>query len=153
MSLIKPKQITVKCSDGVDHEYTISKFPAVIGREIVAKYTSGLIPKTGEYSVSEDAMLKLMKHVAVDIDGNQLVLKTQGLIDNHVEGPEVLIRLEIEVIKYNTSFFNQGSLSSLGGFLTAQLQKYAPMITKTLTDLQRQSSQADSPATKNSETK
>lgn len=102
--LIKPKEITVIDSDRQQHTFIISRLPATIGREILAKYPLSNAPKIGDYEVSKEAMLKMMAYVAVEKEGQEIYLKTSTLIDNHVPDGEALIRLELEMLKYNTSF-------------------------------------------------
>lgn len=46
----------------------------------------------------------MMAYVCAVSDGEEIPLKTQTLIDNHVPDGESLIRLELEMLKYNTSF-------------------------------------------------
>ncbi len=85
--------------------FIISRLPATIGREILAKYPLSNAPKIGDYEVSKEAMLKMMAYVAVEKEGQEIYLKkTSTLIDNHVPDGEALIRLELEMLKYNTSF-------------------------------------------------
>ena len=55
MDLIQPKEIEVS-----GKIYRISKFPATVGREIVAKYPVSNMPKLGDYKVREEIMTKLM---------------------------------------------------------------------------------------------
>lgn len=149
--LIKPKEITVTDADKSEHTFIISRFPAIAGREIIASYTSSLIPKTGEYKVSQEAMLKLMKHVAVVTeDGTEIVLRTASLVDNHVPDAEALIRLEIEMMRENTSFFQRGGSQTLAGYLLEQANKFAPKIMPMLTRLLQQSSAQDTPPSQNS---
>lgn len=102
--LIKPKEVAVKDADGVEKTFIISRLPAITRREILAKYPLSNAPKIGDYEVSKDAMLKMMAYVCVPVSGEELPLKTQALIDNHVPDGESLIRLELEMLKYNTSF-------------------------------------------------
>lgn len=101
--LIKPKEVAVKDADGVEKTFIISRLPAITGREILAKYPLSNAPKIGDYEVSKDAMLKMMAYVCVPVSGEEIPLKTQALIDNHVPDGESLIRLELEMLKYNTS--------------------------------------------------
>jgi hypothetical protein len=104
--LIKPQTIEVKDRDGIEHSFVISRLPATVGREILAKYPVANVPKLGDYGTSTEAMLLMMRYVAVERDdGSMLRLSTQALIDNHVPDGEALIRLELEMLKYNTSFF------------------------------------------------
>lgn len=130
--LIKPQNITVKDRDGNEHPFVISRLPATVGREILAKYPVANIPKLGDYGTSTEAMLLMMRYVGIDRDdGSILTLKTQALIDNHVPDGEALIRLELEMLKYNTSFFG---LAGNSDFVGSLLQKYLPQVIKTLMD-------------------
>lgn len=110
--LLQPKEITVH---GL--EFTISKFPAVAGREIMMMYKGSLKAleegRSAEYHQSEEMLLKLMSFVGKKIPGKDtlLMLNSKALIDNHVvsEHPwETLIEIEREVIEYNNSFFTHG---------------------------------------------
>lgn len=145
MDLIKPLPVEVTDADGLSHQFIVSRLPATIGREIVAKYTSSAIPKAGEYSTSQEAMLKMMQFVAVEIDGAQVRLKTQALVDNHVPDAEALLRLEIEMLKHNTSFFGRAGSQGLLGFLLSKLEALAPKIMQTLTASLPPSSPKDTP--------
>lgn len=130
--LIKPQNITVKDRDGIEHSFVISRLPATVGREILAKYPVANIPKLGDYGTSTEAMLLMMRYVGIERDdGSILTLKTQALIDNHVPDGEALIRLELEMLRYNTSFFG---LAGNSDFVGSLLQKYLPLVIKTLMD-------------------
>lgn len=130
--LIKPQSVKVKDRDGIEHSFVISRLPATVGREILAKYPVANVPKLGDYGTSTEAMLLMMKYVAVERDdGSMLRLSTQALIDNHVPDGEALIRLELEMLKYNTSFFG---LAGSSDFVGSLLQKYLPQVIKTLMD-------------------
>ena len=61
--MIEAKTVTID-----DKEFIISKFPAVAGREIIAKYPFSSLPKLGDYKINEETMLKLMHYVAVTIE-------------------------------------------------------------------------------------
>ncbi|MDR0805944.1 MAG: hypothetical protein LBN41_04240 [Enterobacteriaceae bacterium] len=132
MELIKPKIITITDADKEDHQFIISRLPATVGREILAKYPLSNAPKIGDYEVSHDAMLKMMRYVAVDVDGAEIALKTQTLIDNHVPDGEALIRLEIEMLKYNTSFFGKDGSRGFLHYLIQKVSGSLPSIIKTL---------------------
>jgi hypothetical protein len=145
MNLIQPKEITLKVMDAQgeirDKVFILSKFPAIQGREIIAKYPVSNMPKVGEYAVSEEVMLKLMSFVAVDTGGVEpLRLNTQALVNNHASDWETLAKIEWAMIEYNCSFFQNGRLSNfLRGFALTSLPKVLEM----LTTLSAQSSQAD----------
>jgi hypothetical protein len=111
--------------------YVLSKFPAVAGREIIAKYPVANMPKLGDYGVSEETMLKLMKFVAVRTEGGLLQLTTKDLVNNHVPNWETLAKIEWEMMQYNCSFFQNGKVST---FLEGISQKLPALITQMLTD-------------------
>ena len=130
-NLIKPLEIEVKDIDGNLHKFTISRLPAVAGREILAKYLGGTMPKVGDYKDNHESMLKMMKYVAVEIDGQLHTLQTQALIDNHIPDTECLLRLEIEMIRHNTSFFGNAGSSNLLDFLLQKIKASIPSNFKT----------------------
>lgn len=137
--MIEPKLVEIPLPDDAGtRSYYISKFPAIAGREIIAKYPLSAMPKLGDYAVNEETMLKMMAYVcAVGKDGNQIPLTTKALVDNHVPDWETLGRIEMEMLNYNCSFFRNGRLSS---FFEGIAQKLPALITKMLTDLSEQSS-------------
>lgn len=133
--MIEPKDITI---DG--HNYILSKFPAIAGREIITKYPLSSVPKLGDYKVNEETMLKLMSYVGINVNGAVIKLTTQSLIDNHVPNWEVLAKIEVAMLEYNVSFFQNGLIST---FLDDLAQKLPAWILKTWTALQAQSSQKE----------
>lgn len=144
MSLLEPKEIVIKTQAGNDKTFIVSKFPAVAGREIVAKYPLSAMPKLGEYQVNEETMLKLMSYVGVPRDGGEpLQLTTRALVDNHVPDWETLAKIELEMMGYNCSFFGNGRASNL---FEGIAQKLPTLITKILTDsLQQLSAKSTQP--------
>lgn len=147
MDLIAPVEVSIPDSSGATRVYRVGKMPATVGREVLAKYPLSSMPKVGDYGVSHDAMLKMMAFVET-ADGIRLA--TSALIDNHVSDGEALIRLEIEALRHNTSFFGNAGQQSLGAFLLDRVARYAPLIMQTLTAFLQQSSQQDSPPSPNS---
>lgn len=137
--MIEPKEATIETQRGESRVYILSKFPAVQGREIIAKYPLSAVPKLGDYAVNEETMLKLMAFVAVPQgDRPPLQLTTRGLVDNHVPDWETLARIEVAMLEYNISFFANGKGST---FLEAIAQKAQAFLSRTLTDLSAQLSQ------------
>lgn len=129
--------------------FVLSKFPAVAGREIVAKYPLSGMPKLGDYKVNEETMLKLMAYVGVTLDnGTVLPLSTRALVDNHVPSWETLAKLEWSMLEYNCSFFGNGRAST---FFDGIAQKLPSMITSILTDLSLQLSAKSKQPSTNSE--
>lgn len=143
MQLIEPKSLTIGTKN-----YVLSKFPAVQGREIVAKYPLTAMPKLGDYKVNEETMLKLMSFVGVEIEGRAepLRLSTVDLVNNHCGGWETLARVEWAMLEYNVSFFANGRASI---FFAELARKVQPLISKTLTDLLAQSSLTGKPPSAN----
>ncbi|MBG3014419.1 hypothetical protein GHU01_15710 [Proteus mirabilis] len=148
--LIKPKEVAIKDVDGVEKLFIISRLPATVGREILAKYPLSNAPKIGDYEVSKEAMLKMMAYVCVVVEGDEISLKTRTLIDNHVPDGESLIRLELEMLKYNTSFFGGDGSSGFLHYLLSKVSGSLPSIIKTLMASLPSSSQPVSPRSPNS---
>lgn len=145
---LDPTELVLTDDSGKEHKYILSKFPAVQGREIIAKYPTGMLPKIGDYAVSEEIMLKLMRFVAVESNGTRIPLTTQALVDNHVPSWEVLAQIEMAMMEKNCSFFRKGTLSaSLADIAQKSLQK----ILEIVTPLSASSSQQTKPSTTNSE--
>ena len=149
MKLLEPKLFTVKTQAGIDKTFILSKFPAVAGREIVAKYPVSLMPKLGEYEVNEATMLKLMSYVGVErAEGAEpLRLENRTLVDNHCVDWETLARVEWAMLEYNTSFFGQGPGSISFGDFGPRVKAW---ITSILTDSLAQLSQKAKPPSTNS---
>lgn len=140
MDLIQPKDVELG-----GKLYRISKFPATVGREIVAKYPLSNMPKLGDYKVSEEIMVKLMSYVEVVLPERNIRLSTVDLVNNHVPDWEVLAKLEWEMLQYNCSFLTNGkSLSFLEKLGHLAEQK----ITEILTTLSAKSSPQTKPLSK-----
>jgi hypothetical protein len=143
--MIEPKEVQIVTMAGETKTYILSKFSAIAGREIVAKYPLSSLPKLGEYAINEEVMLKLMAFVAVPLSGGEQKLTTRALVDNHVPDWETLAKLEIAMLEYNTSFFLKGGILKVFDGLETKLRA---LITQTLTGLSAQSSQAARPRSK-----
>jgi len=138
MNLIQPKEVTIEFEDE-ELKFNISKFPATVGREIIAKYPISNMPKIGDYKVSEETMLLLMKYVERVYPDRVQELTNKSLVDNHVPSWEVLAKLEMLMIDYNCSFFRNGK----GLDFLKKLQTLAePKIIEMLTVLSGKLSQA-----------
>lgn len=128
MELLQPKEIEIN-----GKTYRISKFPATVGREIIAKYPVSNMPKIGDYQVSEEIMVKLMSFVEVVAGDRSIRLMTRELINNHVPDWEALTQLEWEMLQYNCSFLTNGkSLSFLEKLAHLAEQKISEMLTASL---------------------
>lgn len=146
MTPLQPKDVQIECHDGTSKAFTLSKFPAIAGREIITQYPLSALPKVGDYATNKAMMLKIMAFVSVPTDAGPLALSTESLVDNHVPDFECLMRLEMAMIEYNVSFFANGKASTFFGLIAEKAQA---LITKTSTDLQGQFSPKNSPPTKN----
>lgn len=145
--LLEPMAKEFTSQNGDRKTYHLSKFDAVTGREIIAKYPLSNAPKLGEYATSEATMFKLMGFVAVETENGALLrLSTPALVRNHVPDWEVLMRIEWAMLEYNCSFFGKGLNS---GFLESLKAKAPALISQMLTALSAQSSQADKPPSTN----
>ncbi len=146
--MLEPKEVTLKTQNEGEKTYVLSKFPAIAGREIIAKYPLSGLPKLGDYKVNEETMFKLMKYVSAKTsNGNLQALKTRELIDNHVPDWETLARIEVEMMGYNCSFFQQGKISNFLDIIKANATQ---LISSTLTDSLAQLLRTEKQASKNS---
>ncbi|NGE22914.1 hypothetical protein G5637_30110, partial [Klebsiella pneumoniae] len=93
---------------------------------------------------------KMMAYVCVPVSGEEIPLKTQALIDNHVPDGESLIRLELEMLKYNTSFFGKGGSQGFLPSLLSRAGSSLPSVIKTLIASLQSSSAKNSPPSANS---
>lgn len=143
--LIDPKEITIDY-EGEELKFNIGKFPATAGREIITKYPVANMPKIGDYTASEETMLKLMSYVERVYDDRVQPLTSKILIDNHIPNWEVLAKLEVEAINYNCTFFRNGKALD---FLKKSMSLAEPKIIEMLTALSGQLSQAKKQPSKN----
>jgi hypothetical protein len=91
-------------------------------------------------------MLKLMGYVQAVTKGGTITLSTRALIDNHVSSWETLAKIEIAMMEYNCSFFQNGRVST---FLNDTAQKLPAWISKILITLSEQSLAKEKPHSTN----
>jgi len=138
--MIEPKEVIID-----DRSFILTKFPSIPGREIVALYPTSAMPKVGDYKVNEATMLKLMSYVYVQIGDNKVPLNTEALVNNHTGNWETLGKVEIAMMEYNCSFFQNGRIST---FFEDIAQKLPEWISKMWMALSEQlSRQAKPPST------
>ncbi len=131
--LLEPKELTVTDQSGKTRSYLLSKFTALEGREIIAKYPLSSVPKLGDYAVNEEVMLKLMGFVAVQTGDVTIRLTTRALVNNHVPDWETLARIEVAMIEYNCSFFLREKISTFFGNIAQTIpQKITEILTASL---------------------
>lgn len=137
MNLMQPKLVEI---DG--KKFKIHKLPALAGREIMSKYPTSALPKIGDYAVNEETMLKLMAFVTFPLGDGYHALESRELIDNNVPSWESLAKLEMAMIEYNCSFFQNGRVSN---FLEDIVQNLPQLITQILTGSLGRLSPTDKP--------
>lgn len=125
---LEPEEFVIELSDGSTKTFTISKFPAIVGREIVCKYPMSALPKLGDYAVNEQTMLKLMSYVAAETDGVSTQLKNATLVNNHVPGAKELLKIELKMLRYNFDFFPEGKISNFLNSIKAMLRQLSSSI-------------------------
>ena len=110
---IKPLEVTIKSIDDGEKEFRISRVPATRGREIFTQYMPTAMPKIGDYKSNEKLMKMLMSYVDVKApDGSWIRLDNDVILNAHVEDWEMLVKIELEMVKYNTNFFSPEKLSN-----------------------------------------
>jgi hypothetical protein len=146
--LINPKEITLFDRQGKERTYIISEIDCWTSQEIVARYAGSMLPKVGDFEITEQMAQKIMGYVAIpQKDKPPLRLQTVELIKNHVPDLRTLSALQIEMARYNWDFFLPEDLSSFWGRIKMVVTTW---ITEIMTDSLRQSSQAEKPLSTNS---
>lgn len=136
MELHDPKEIIVFDDSGTEKKFILSKFTAWDGAEINMRYPTHLlsalaVPKISDWSIIEALQAKILKYVAVDLNGKLQRLETRALIDNHVPDGTALIMLLAEEVKYNNRFFRNGTIYDFfDGAFRAALTKIQETLTK-----------------------
>lgn len=109
------KTVEVKDSKGnviEKQDFYISKFPAVLGREIMMRYSVTMAHLNDEYDANAEVMRKIMRFARVELpDGRKVALESETLINNHVKSGEMLQALENAILAHNFSFFRDGEPS------------------------------------------
>lgn len=146
---IKAKEFVLEDEDGKKRTYILSNFDCVEGRRIFSQYPMSALPKIGDYEVNEQLMYRIMSHVGIVTPaGQRLRLETEALVKNHVPTTEMLGLIEMEMMKKNFSFFQNGKILGL-------FEKLALLFTKSLSETlmqwSLQSSMLTSPPSTNSE--
>jgi hypothetical protein len=140
--MIEPKEIEI---DG--KVFIIHKFDAYSGREIISQYVVSGVPKLGDYAKNEEISLKMMAFVSVPMpSGVPLKLSNKVLVNNHVTDFEMLLKIEMALMEYNCSFFQNGRIS---GFLDSISEKLPAWILKISKALSEQSSRTEKPHSEN----
>lgn len=144
--LLKPIDFPLLNSDNEVVTYKLGNFDSVTGREIITQYPMTGLPKIGDYPSNRELMYKLMSFVAVVKDGREIRLTTPALVMNHVETPEMLLKIEMKMMEKNCSFFRDGRSLDL---LDIIAQTFSKKILELLTPSSEPSSPPNKPPTTN----
>lgn len=136
--MLKPKQIEVVDIDGITRKFTISRFPATIGMEILVKLPISAMPKIGDFETLKLVRDDVFKYVYVETEGGAIPLSTSALIDNHVGDAETAIKIMGEMLTHNYSFFSQGKMSLLFDGLGVKIKGIAQSMLTQLSDASSQ---------------
>lgn len=111
--VLKTVQVKTEKGEVVESkDFYISKFPAVLGREIMLRYSVSLSNIGDNYKENEDIMYKILKFARVELpDGRKVAMESETLINNHIPSGEMLQALENAILEYNFSFFRNGEPS------------------------------------------
>jgi len=151
MDLRDPKEVTITDGSGKDKKFLLSKFPAWDGLEIIARFPGAIVatalPKIADWEIVQELQYKILKYVAVSIEGKPQPLITLALIDNHVTDWQALIQLLKAEVAYNNGFFQKETISS---FFENTVHQYIAKISEMLTQSSGPSSQLKKQASTNS---
>lgn len=105
---LQPKEIQVN-----GKTFVIHKLPATVAIEVMARGVAGAIPKTGDFAVVEEMMIKTMGYVAIRKPGvPDLFITSKELIDNQCVDYKTYLSVLEAIREYNDLFFIAGSLSN-----------------------------------------
>ncbi len=122
--MIKPLEVEFEDLDGVVRKFTISRFPATEGMEILYRLPTTGIPKIGDFDKLKEVRNDVFRYIFVELDGKLIPLSTKALIDNHVGDAETALKVMGAILQHNFSFFRVGTISSfLKSFMAKVPQK------------------------------
>lgn len=145
----RPKMVEVRTMDGEPMQFVISRFDAVTGREIITQYPFSILSNLGiSVSLSEQKgadltgfkhaealaahyrrnmgiVEKMMTHVAVKTANGFMRLENEGVIIGNVPDAETLLKLEWQVLNYNTSIVRNGKAINFFDLIKAKAMIFA----------------------------
>ncbi len=145
--LNKPEPFTVTDQGGTERTYILSQIPYLSGgRKLGMEFVTTAAPKVGNYDENQSLSEMMFKHVAIILDdGQELILNTKQLVNNHV--PDFLTGLKIEeaMFSYNVGFSLAGKAHEFQQGLSSKIDQF---LSKILTPSSAASSVPESPDTK-----
>ena len=134
MDLLEPKLIQLEKSG----DFYISRLPCMVAREVFLRYAASnvnIIELARNYAPSSgDIALKMLSYTAHVVDGRQIRMESDTLLNQHVLSFEDLGKLEGEMIMYNFSFL---SVARWSPYLSRYKIKLESLTTGILTNLLR----------------
>ncbi len=114
--MIKPKKITISDIDGIEHNFIIYRFEAMIAFKIVSKslpIISNMIRGENlklEDKEIEDIVVEILSYSEKVTEKDTIKLNGLHLINNHVPDLDTLLTLIKELNDYNTNFLEIGKI-------------------------------------------
>ena len=110
MTLLNPKEITLTDMDDNPHTYIVGRWPfGSVGHELCVVIGEHLAKRT--YIKDSATLLKMFRHVAVvNNDGEEIILKTTALMDNHIPDIKTGFLIQDAAIEHNMGFSVAGKL-------------------------------------------
>lgn len=106
MDLLEPKLIHLEKSG----DFYISRLPCMVAREVFLRYAASnvnVIELARNYAPSSgDIATKMLSYTAHFVDGREIRMENDTLLNQHVLSFEDLGKLEGEMIMYNFSFLD-----------------------------------------------
>lgn len=134
MDLLEPKVIHLEKSG----DFIISRLPCMVAREVFMRYCASninIIELARNYEASSgDIAKKMLAYTAHLVNGREIRMETETLLNQHVLSYEDLGKLEGEMIIYNFSFLSVERWSPYLSLFKGKLESFT---TKTLTNLLR----------------
>ena len=132
MDLLEPKLIHLEDSG----DFYISRLPCLVGREVFLRYLASnvnFIELARNYEACSGAIAKkMLAYTAHLVDGRQIRLENDTLINQHVLSINDLGKLETEMLLYNYNFL---SAERWLPYLSSCKGKLEQLTTKILTNL------------------
>ena len=131
MELLEPKLIHLEKSG----DFYISRLPCMVAREVFLRYAASninVIELARNYAASSgDIAKKMLSYTAHLVDGREIRMENETLLNQHILSYEDLGKLEGEMIMYNFSFL---SVARWSPYLSHFKEKLESLTTKTLTN-------------------
>ncbi|MBO5810422.1 MAG: hypothetical protein J6R32_06300 [Bacteroidales bacterium] len=132
MDLLEPKLIHLEKSG----DFYISRLPCMVAREVFLRYAASninVIELARNYAPSSgDIATKMLSYTAHLVDGREIRMESDTLLNQHVLSFADLGKLEGEMILYNFSFLDVARWSP---YLARYKIKLESLTTKILTNL------------------